>query len=153
MLLNYSRLLLFTPQYAKMSVGSMRRLCNARNKCRAILFDWMAFWWTPPLLLSVTGAGGRAYGLDSEFIWQILMEGALLIPWLRRLSLHLDFEQEAALLEKREVEDTEGLSRSRAAELLLALQTKSGRSNFWLATCCTTRLQAVGLPFTNPCHR
>ena len=69
---------------------------------------------------------------------------------LRAVASHLDLdlEQEARLLEQREVEDTEGLiAVPGAAELLLALPDHS-----WAVVTsgsrllATTRLQAVGLP-------
>jgi mannitol-1-/sugar-/sorbitol-6-phosphatase len=89
------------------------------------------------------------HGLDSEFILA-RAHGRRTIDTLRTVASHLnlDLEQEAALLEKREVEDTEGLiTVPGAVELLLALPGHS-----WAIVTsgsrmlATTRLRAVGLP-------
>ena len=118
--------------------------------CRAILFD------LDGVLVDSTVVVERhwriwavQHGLDSERILANA-HGRRTIDTLRAVAshLHLNLEQEAALIEKSEIEDTEGLiAVPGASELLRALP----RHSWAIVTSgtpmlATTRLQAVGLP-------
>ena len=118
--------------------------------CRAILFDLDGVLVDSTVMVERHWRRWAAqHGLDSEFILAN-SHGRRTIDTLRTVAshLHLDLEEEAALLEKSEIEDTEGLiAIPGAAELL---QVLLGRS--WAVVTsgsrmlATTRLQAVGLP-------
>ena len=118
--------------------------------CRAILFDLDGVLVDSTVIVERHWRIWAAqHGLQSEHILANA-HGRRTMDTLRAVAshLHLDLEQEAALLEKREVEDTEGLiTVPGAAGLLLALPDHS-----WAVVTsgsrllATTRLQAVGLP-------
>lgn len=119
-------------------------------RCRAILFD------LDGVLVDSTVAVERHWrkwaaqrGLQSEYVLANA-HGRRTIDTLLFVAshLHLDLEQEAALIEKSEIEDTEGLvAVPGAAHLLQALP-----DHLWAVVTsgtrmlATTRLQAVGLP-------
>lgn len=119
-------------------------------KCRAIVFD------LDGVLVDSTVVVERQWCIWAEqhsLPCEVILanaHGRRTIDTLRAIAshLHLDLEQEAALLEKREIEDTEGLiAVPGAAELLRELP-----SHRWAVVTsgtlrlATTRLQAVGLP-------
>jgi mannitol-1-/sugar-/sorbitol-6-phosphatase len=119
-------------------------------KCRAILFD------LDGVLIDSTVVVERQWCIWAEqhrLPCEVILanaHGRRTIDTLRAIAshLHLDLEQEAALLEKREIEDTEGLiAVPGAAELLRELP-----SHRWAVVTsgsrrlATTRLQAVGFP-------
>src|SRR5258708_1814350 len=118
--------------------------------CRAIVFDLDGVLVDSTVIVERHWRMWAAqHGLDGEFILAHA-HGRRTIDTLRTVASHLnlDLEQEAALLEKREVEDTAGLiTVPGAVELLLALPGHS-----WAIVTsgsrliATTRLQAVGLP-------
>jgi sugar-phosphatase len=119
-------------------------------KCRAILFD------LDGVLVDSTVVVERQWCIWAEQhslpCKTILAyaHGRRTIDTLRAIAshLHLDLEQEAAILEQREIEDSDGLMAvPGAAELL------SEVPSLWWAVVtsgtlrlATTRLQAVGLP-------
>ena len=118
-------------------------------KCRAIVFD------LDGVLVDSTEVVERQWCIWAEqhsLPCEVILanaHGRRTIDTLRAIAshLHLDLEQEAALLEKREIEDTEGLiAVPGAAELLRELP-----SHRWAVVTsgtlrlATTRLQAVGL--------
>lgn len=119
-------------------------------KCRAIVFD------LDGVLVDSTVVVERQWCIWAEqhsLPCEVILanaHGRRTIDTLRAIAshLHLDLEQEAALLEMREIEDTEGLiAVPGAAELLRELP-----SHRWAVVTsgtlrlATTRLQAVGLP-------
>ena len=119
-------------------------------KCRAIVFD------LDGVLVDSTVVVERQWCIWAEqhsLPCEVILanaHGRRTIDTLRAIAshLHLDLEQEAALLEKREIEDTEGLiAVPGAAELLRELP-----SHRWAVVTsgtlrlATTRLQAVVLP-------
>jgi len=118
--------------------------------CRAILFDLDGVLVDSTVIVERHWRIWAAqHSLQSEFILAN-SHGRRTMDTLRAVASHLDLdlEQEARLLEQREVEDTEGLiAVPGAAELLLALPDHS-----WAVVTsgsrllATTRLQAVGLP-------
>jgi sugar-phosphatase len=142
----------FLPQhYARMSVAiNEETLVMQEISCRAILFDLDGVLVDSTVIVERHWRMWAAqHGLESEFILAN-SHGRRTMDTLRTVASHLnlDLEQEAALLEKREVEDTEGLiAVPGAVELLLALPGHS-----WAVVTsgsrmlATTRLQAVGLP-------
>ena len=118
--------------------------------CRAILFDLDGVLVDSSVIVERHWRRWAVqHGLQSEYILANA-HGRRTMDTLRAVASHLqlDLEQEATLLEKSEIEDTEGLiAVPGAAELLQALP---GRS--WAVVTsgsrmlATTRLQAVGLP-------
>ena len=118
--------------------------------CRAILFDLDGVLVDSSVIVERHWRRWAVqHGLESEHILANA-HGRRTMDTLHAVASHLqlDLEQEAALLEKSEIEDTEGLiAVPGAAELLQALP---GRS--WAVVTsgsrmlATTRLQAVGLP-------
>jgi mannitol-1-/sugar-/sorbitol-6-phosphatase len=119
-------------------------------KCRAILFD------LDGVLVDSTVVVERQWCIWAEqhrLPCEVILahaHGRRTIDTLRAIASHLqlDLEQEAALLEKREIEDTEGLiAVPGAAELLRGLP-----SHRWAVVTsgsrrlAAMRLQAVGLP-------
>jgi sugar-phosphatase len=142
----------FLPQhYAKMSVAiNEETFVMQEISCRAILFDLDGVLVDSTVMVERHWRRWAAqYGLDSEFILAN-SHGRRTIDTLRTVASHLrlDLEQEAALLEKGEVEDTEGLiTVPGAAELLLALPDHSRAVvTSGSRMLATTRLQAVSLP-------
>lgn len=118
--------------------------------CRAILFDLDGVLVDSTVIVERHWRIWAAqHGLQSEHILAN-SHGRRTMDTLRAVAshLHLDLEQEAALIENSEIEDTEGLiAVPGAAELLQALPDHS-----WAVVTsgshmlATTRLQAVGLP-------
>lgn len=119
-------------------------------KCRAILFD------LDGVLVDSTAVVERQWCIWAEqhsLPWEVILahaHGRRTIDTLRTIAshLHLDLAQQAALLEERECEDTDGLiAVPGAAELLREVP-----SHRWAVVTsgtlrlATTRLQAVGLP-------
>src|SRR5258708_13636017 len=118
--------------------------------CQAIVFDLDGVLVDSTIIVERNWRMWAAqHGLDSALILAHA-HGRRTIDTLRTVASHLnlDLEQEAALLEKREVEDTAGLiTVPGAVELLLALPGHS-----WaIVTPCsrmipTTRFQPRALP-------
>ena len=118
--------------------------------CRAILFDLDGVLVDSSVIVERHWRRWAAqHGLESEHILANA-HGRRTMDTLHAVASHLqlDLEQEAALLEKSEIEDTEGLiAVPGAAGLLQALPGHS-----WAVVTsgsrllATTRLQAVGLP-------
>ncbi len=118
--------------------------------CRGILFDLDGVLVDSTVIVERQWRIWAAqHGLQNEYILANA-HGRRTIDTLHAIAshLHLDLEQEAALLEKNEIEDTEGLiAVPGAAELLQALPGHS-----WAVVTsgshmlATTRLQAVDLP-------
>ena len=119
-------------------------------KCRAILFD------LDGVLVDSTVVVERQWCIWAEqhsLPCEAILahaHGKRTIDTLRAIAshLHLDLEQEAALIDQREIEDTEGLSAvPGAASFLRELPSHS-----WAVVTsgsrrlATTRLQAIGLP-------
>ena len=118
--------------------------------CRAILFDLDGVLVDSSVIVERHWRRwATRHGFHSEYILANA-HGRRTLDTLRAVASHLqlDLEREAALLEKSEIEDTEGLiAVPGAAELLQALP---GRS--WAVVTsgsrmlATTRLKAIGLP-------
>ena len=118
--------------------------------CRAILFDLDGVLVDSSVIVERHWRRwATQHGLQSEHILANA-HGRRTMDTLHAVASHLqlDLEQEAALLEKSEIEDTEGLIAVPGAAGLL--QALPGRS--WAIVTsgsrllATTRLQAVGLP-------
>ena len=120
------------------------------TSCRAILFDLDGVLVDSTVIVErLWRLWAEHHGLEAEFILANT-HGRRTIDTLRTVASHLnlDLEQEAALLEKRESEETEGLlTVPGAVELVRVLPGQS-----WAVVTsgsrliATTRLQAVGLP-------
>ncbi|HEY7419524.1 MAG TPA: HAD family hydrolase [Ktedonobacteraceae bacterium] len=118
--------------------------------CRAILFDLDGVLVDSTMIVERYWClWAEQHGFQSEYILANA-HGRRSIDTLRAVASHLplDLEQEAALLDKSEIEDIEGLiAVPGAAELLQALPGHS-----WAVVTsgsrllATTRLRAVGLP-------
>src|SRR5260370_22198470 len=136
--------------YARMTVAiNAGSFVMQEISCQAIVFDLDGVLVDSTVIVERHWRMWAAqHGLDSEFILAY-SHGRRTIDTLRTVASHLnlDLEQEATLLEKREVEDTAVLiTVTVAVELLLALSFRT--CVIVLSTSrmlATARLQAVGL--------
>jgi sugar-phosphatase len=117
-------------------------------RCEAILFDLDGVLVdSTPCVTRIWAAWAREHGLDPDHVVHVA-HGQRTIDTVRRVAPNLDAQAETNRIERREIDDTEGLRvLPGARELLTALP--SGRYTVVTSgtrQLATRRLQVVGLP-------
>jgi len=116
--------------------------------CQAVLFDLDGVLVDSTACVTrIWSAWGREHRLDPGYVVHVA-HGQRTVETVRTVAPHLDAEQEAALIEQREIEDTDGL---RVLPGALALLSALPFSRYAIVTSgtrrlATKRLQVAGLP-------